>query len=85
MKGGIGTYLALILACQTIMKLGQVTITEAELIAVREGLKIVWNRCVEKLVTECDSRVVVQLIKKADTNIHLLGNIIEDYRELIKK
>ncbi|KAL3824718.1 hypothetical protein ACJIZ3_020747 [Penstemon smallii] len=67
------------------MKLGQVTITEAELMAVREGLRMAWNRRVEKLAAECDSKVVVHLINEADTNMRPLGSIIEDCRILLRK
>ncbi|KAG8385490.1 hypothetical protein BUALT_Bualt03G0050800 [Buddleja alternifolia] len=52
------------------LKLGDVSITLAEILAVRKGVVVALDRIVEKLVMEMDSMVVVNLINKADTETH---------------
>ncbi|KAL3846223.1 hypothetical protein ACJIZ3_003626 [Penstemon smallii] len=66
-------------------KLGDVTITHAELLAAREGLRLAWERRVQRIIVEMDSEVVLKMINEADTDIHPLGGIIEDCRGLIRK
>ncbi|KAL3838984.1 hypothetical protein ACJIZ3_023575 [Penstemon smallii] len=65
-------------------KLGEVTITMAELLAIREGLSLAWEKRIPRLVMESDSEVAVKLINEADVETHPLGNIIIDCRSLIR-
>ncbi|KAL3818097.1 hypothetical protein ACJIZ3_004002 [Penstemon smallii] len=66
-------------------KLGDVTITQAELLAAREGLRLAWERRIQRIEIELDSEVVLKMINEADTAIHPLGRIIEDCRSLLRK
>ncbi|KAL3833945.1 hypothetical protein ACJIZ3_008681 [Penstemon smallii] len=66
------------------MNLGACTITEAELLALRMGLTLAWERRIEKLEVELDSQVVINLIKNTDLETHALGAIIEDCRRLLR-
>ncbi|KAL3840841.1 hypothetical protein ACJIZ3_025432 [Penstemon smallii] len=51
------------------MNLGACTITEAELLALRMGLTLAWERRIEKLEVELDSQVVINKIKNTDLGI----------------
>ncbi|KAL6507469.1 hypothetical protein OROGR_023664 [Orobanche gracilis] len=59
----------------------QVTINVAELLALREGLKVAWARRVPRIVVEVDSEVVFKLFKKQDTISHPFHYLLEDCRK----
>ncbi|KAL6508356.1 hypothetical protein OROHE_021898 [Orobanche hederae] len=61
-------------------RLRGISINVAELLAVREGLHLVWERRFEKIMVETDSEVVFQLLEAANTREHTLHYILEDCR-----
>ncbi|KAG8367574.1 hypothetical protein BUALT_Bualt16G0086100 [Buddleja alternifolia] len=67
-----------------IWSLGSLTVNEAELLALREGLRIAWDRRLPRIVAEVDSEVLCNLIKNGDVEVHPLGNIIQDIRILLR-
>lgn len=64
-------------------KLGAATITLAELIALREGLKLAATLSVVKLQIESDSQTAVQLVKGGDVELHPYGQVVSDCRSLM--
>ncbi|KAG8383994.1 hypothetical protein BUALT_Bualt04G0071700 [Buddleja alternifolia] len=74
-------------------KLGKFTITEAELLALREGLNLAWERRVERIVVESDSEerffVDFRRLDPMATKIGLIsfsdtgsGSTLEEFQEL---
>ncbi|CAI0399605.1 unnamed protein product [Linum tenue] len=66
-------------------RIGTCDVTAAELIAIRDGLSLVWVFGYRQVVVESDSLVVVQLIRNADTRFHPLAGVIEGWRQYIDK
>ncbi|KAG8376093.1 hypothetical protein BUALT_Bualt09G0027600 [Buddleja alternifolia] len=57
------------------MKLGENSITTTELLKLRKGLEMAWERRLQKLIVEVDSKIVVKLVFHADT-ITLLATLL---------
>ncbi|KAG8391142.1 hypothetical protein BUALT_Bualt01G0157100 [Buddleja alternifolia] len=66
-------------------KLGQQSIIRAELLALRQGLQLAWERHFEKIIVEIDSEVVWNLVCKGNTRDHPLGCLIGDCHNLLRK
>lgn len=58
--------------------LGVNTNMMAELMAIREGLKIAGTMCFKKLIVESDSMAAVTLLTSSCADTHPLKNIVED-------
>ncbi|KAK4433015.1 putative ribonuclease H protein [Sesamum alatum] len=58
--------------------------TEAELLALREGLKLAWDMRVARIEVEIDSEVVLKLVNRANIDVHPLGAVIADCRKLLR-
>ncbi|KAL6514025.1 hypothetical protein OROHE_019481 [Orobanche hederae] len=52
-----------------------------EMLALREGLKLAWERRVPRLEAEIDSEVVYDLVRSRATSDHPLHVILEDVRD----
>ncbi|KAL6505949.1 hypothetical protein OROHE_022668 [Orobanche hederae] len=62
------------------IKFSNLTINVAELMALREGLRLAWERRLRRVVAELDSEVVYKLLISEGTEDHSLHNILEDCR-----
>ncbi|KAG8362913.1 hypothetical protein BUALT_BualtUnG0024400 [Buddleja alternifolia] len=59
------------------IKLGAVSITVAELLGLRPGLYMAWDKRIPCLLVEIDSLVILNLVESASSRDHSLGNIDE--------
>ncbi|KAL6522026.1 hypothetical protein OROMI_031903 [Orobanche minor] len=75
MRGADGCWI-----CGFSIKLKNVSINVAELLALWEGLRVAWKRRIQKLVAELDSEVVLKLFMSLHTREHPLHYILEDCR-----
>lgn len=55
----------------------------AELQALRFGLMLAWDEGFFNVICELDAIIVLELISSADTQVHPLGSLIADIRELL--
>ncbi|KAL6534729.1 hypothetical protein OROGR_013404 [Orobanche gracilis] len=66
------------------MKLGTVSINLAELMALREGLKLSSERQHQKIEVEVDSEVVFKWVQLEDTADHPYAALLKDCRDLLR-
>ncbi|KMT01667.1 hypothetical protein BVRB_9g211280 [Beta vulgaris subsp. vulgaris] len=68
------------------LKVDAASLEVAELLAIREGLQIVWDCFYPKLEVECDAQGVVQLLSKPLEAVnHPSGVVIMDICVLIAR
>ncbi|KAL6542939.1 hypothetical protein OROHE_010459 [Orobanche hederae] len=60
---------------------GDISITIAELLALRDGLQMAWSRRIPKIQVKVDSEVVLKLFLSSDTWEHPLHNVLGDCRQ----
>ncbi|CAL1389137.1 unnamed protein product [Linum trigynum] len=64
------------------MKLGEVSITRAELEGIVKGLQVAWNEGLRCIVVHTDSQTAIKLIKEAE-NRHRHFLLVQEARRLL--
>ncbi|CAI0415399.1 unnamed protein product [Linum tenue] len=64
---------------------GQASVLEAELQALRDGLNLTWSLGFRKVEVNSDSQTVVHLLKAAEFHFHPLVTILDDCYSLINR
>ncbi|CAI0430189.1 unnamed protein product [Linum tenue] len=64
------------------MRLGEVSVTRAELEGVVKGLQIAWNEGMRRIVVQTDSQTAIKLVKEA-SNRHPHFILVQEARRLL--
>ncbi|KAF7824839.1 ribonuclease H [Senna tora] len=57
----------------------------AELLAIKYGLELAWERQCPKVICESDSTDAIQLVEWAKIEVHMYGSLIGEIRELLER
>ncbi|KAK4268336.1 hypothetical protein QN277_025008 [Acacia crassicarpa] len=61
------------------------TILHVELLAIKKGLELAWNKGCRNVICETDSKDSLKLIKRASTNVHMFRKVIGEIQKICER